>query len=236
MRAVPAALFLFLLAGLALAEAPQPFSASYTLTANGVRAAESSRTLQRREDGVWEFRTVAQPAGVATLFVRDRIEEYSRWRLEEGKVKPMSYAYHQTGGRRERHREIAFDYERGVIASTLTDERWDLPCCAQDLASIQIALMLDVAQGKTQMEYPIADGRRVESYTFEVKGEGRVETPAGRYHTVRVEQRDTDRQRSMIFWLAPELGYLPVRIEQRDAERTVGTLVLRLTRLRGDPG
>lgn len=230
------ALLSLLLLGAAWAEPPQPFTASYTLSASGMRAAESSRALRHMGDGVWEFQTVAKPVGVASLFIRDTILEHSRWRLNGGKVVPLSYEYRQSGGRRERHREIAFDYQEGLIQSTLGAEAWALPPNVQDLASVQIALMLDVSQGRKVMEYPVADGRSVETYRFEVQGEGHMDTPAGRFRTVRVETKDAERQRSMTFWMAPELGYLPVRIEQRDADRAVGVLVLMLNNVVGDPG
>lgn len=235
MRGALAALCV-LIAGTAAAELPQPFTAHYTLTANGIRAAESSRILRGLGEGVWEFETVAKPVGVAALFVRDTIRENSRWRLNgSGEVIPLRYKYHQQGGRRERHREITFQHGDELIRSTLNDQQWPLPRGVQDIASVQIALMMDVARGKTRMQYPIADGRKVETYRFEVMGEGRLNTPAGQFHTVRIEQQDVEPGRSMNFWLAAELGYLPVRIEHHNADRTISRVVLQLQSLVPDP-
>ena len=61
---------------------------------------------------------------------------------------------------------------------------------------------------------------------MQVKGREVVKTPAGELDAIRVE-RVKDASKTTIFWVAPELGYIPVRVEQRKNDSEVLSIALR---------
>jgi hypothetical protein len=88
-----------------------------------------------------------------------------------------------------------------------------------------------LAEG-TEIELPLALPRRVETWTYEVRGAETLWTPAGAVETVHVKPRREPRPGGDLvaeMWFAPALQYLPVRIRIRqDAETWIDLLVDRL--------
>ena len=59
---------------------------------------------------------------------------------------------------------------------------------------------------------PVADHKRVKTYTFAIKGRSTIETPAGRFDAVQFERID-DPKTTLRFWLAPARDYMPVKVQ-----------------------
>jgi hypothetical protein len=64
-----------------------------------------------------------------------------------------------------------------------------------------------------ELKITIADHKRVKSYTFAIKGRGKVQTPSGEINAIRFERID-DPNTTLRFWLSPEKDYMPVSVEQ----------------------
>lgn len=50
---------------------------------------------------------------------------------------------------------------------------------------------------------PVADHKRIKTYTFAIKGKAKVETPGGTFEAIQFERID-DPKTTLRFWLAPE--------------------------------
>ena len=59
---------------------------------------------------------------------------------------------------------------------------------------------------------PVADHKRIKTYTFAIKGKGMVDTPAGRFEAIQFERID-DPKTTLRFWLAPSKDYMPVKVQ-----------------------
>ncbi|MFP4130701.1 MAG: DUF3108 domain-containing protein [Thiohalospira sp.] len=233
---------LLLTAGLSLGTLPAtagegaPFPGDveleYRVKRSGFDLGTMERTITREpvdgESG-HEYRvaSVARPGGMARLLFSGDTRESSRFLWDDDGIRPLEYRYRQRTGK-DKDIRLSFHYGDEVVREAVRGREWELTAGAQDLVSAQFTVMRGLAAGETEFEFPVVDEDGLEGYRYEVTGEVERETPAGTWQTVRVEQiRDKPGKRRSIFWLAPELGYLPVAVEQHKGDDRKGLLELK---------
>jgi hypothetical protein len=91
---------------------------------------------------------------------------------------------------------------------------------------MQLALLMELRDGKTTFRYPVAIRGRVKRYHFEVVGEENTELDIGTFRTLKLERKDDKKDKSWI-WGAPELDYLPVRFLKQKKSGVKVELILR---------
>ena len=64
------------------------------------------------------------------------------------------------------------------------------------------------------MHYQIADRNRLREYEFQITGEEIIETPIGKFNTVKATRIRRDSDRITTFWMAPEYDFLLIRLKQ----------------------
>ncbi len=202
------------------------FPVSYTVSHNGFHLGVAQRTLRRTGPDTLEFESVAKPTGLAALFISDHVIEHSEITLIDHQLHPLRYSYRKTGGKHERHYNLQFDWQQKVITSSYRHTTTALPCNVQDLLSFQLALMLDLQQGKHTFTYAIADKKQVREYHFQVSGGKQLDTAIGRIQTVRLIHANQDGEGRFVFWLAKQHNYLPVLIQHYDQDGNMTTMAL----------
>lgn len=247
---------LLVCAAMAVAAQPADFSADYRVTRKmlgyEVTLASASLSLEHEADGAYRYVSVLKPVQLVALAYGDTLTETSRGRIasapagdgraggspvEAGTVLPERYEM-TLEGRKPRSGSLQFESGRGVIVQRFKNKevRQRVPAETFDRLSIQLALMRDLAAGRRDMKYLMADQNRLRVYRFEATAEERLKTPVGDVLTVKVELTgrlrvdngaglklataetvdDFDDGERTSFWFAPTLGYLPVRIQHVD--------------------
>ncbi len=204
-------------------EALAPFEARYELRANGIQVGE--RTLRLRPDDAGGFRldALTEPRGLGKLFDVRNLQESSRFRLDEGRLRPLEYDYRREG-RKPRHVRLLFDWDARRVTNDIDGNRWQMsiPEGTLDKLLVQLAIARDLAAGeRDEYRYAIADGGKLKTFRFVIEGSETIETPAGRFTTVRLLRKRHDHDRTTRLWCADHLGYLPVRILQDEHEDAV---------------
>jgi hypothetical protein len=202
-------------AALAHGDLPE-FSAEYELRRDGLRAARLTRSLSC-DDGDCRFLSEGRTVGFADLLLRGRIEEWTRFRLEDGRVVPSEYYYRQRArGGNDEYARLFFSPDTGRVSSR-GDERWETHVDGETMDELlsQLRLMLAVRAGETEMEFSVveSDGD-LDSYRFQVVGQEEVETPAGPFEAVKVERVGGSSRRSTRMWFAVDHDYIPLVVEQ----------------------
>lgn len=198
------------------AMALEPYSATYKVSRGRMTVGESRYELRISDAGEVHFRSEAKTRGFISLFRSDEIVEESRLRLDAGHLVALEYEYRHTRGRRtEEYKHIEFDWEAGVAISRVDDEEYRLALDpgVVDRMSLQLRIMQDGLADKQTFVYRAIDEDKLEEYVFTIEDVYRLETEAGDFDTVRIQREHGDR--TTIFWLAPEFGYVPVRVDQR---------------------
>lgn len=208
-----------------------PFIADYKLKRAGVSIAKARFSLSADADtGRYIYESHTTSSRWLSWLSQDDLHERSVMVLDDNGIHPIEYRYDHTGGDKERHAKLSFDWKRQQVENDINNERWqmDIPAGTLDKLIVQVALMLDVPNKDKDLVYQIADGGRLKTYQFVRLEEGEVETPIGTFRAVRVKRLDDKRQTE--FWCAPDLGYLPVRVVQQVKG---GTYTMTLDKLSG---
>jgi len=211
-------------------ENPLPmFNAQYILKRNGITLGVSTRSLTTAKDGTYIYASTTQATGFIAWFVKDRIDEYSKWSFDGTHIRPLEYVYNRHGGNKTRNVNLTFDWQRHIVTNNIDGDPWrmEIPPDAQDKLVYQLAIMYDLLKGKKDLEYKIADGGKLKDYKFEIEGEETLNTAMGKVKTVRI-QRIGDKRDTTV-WCAPQFSYLPVRLEQQDTDGS--NLVMQITSL-----
>lgn len=159
--------------------------------------------------------------GLADL-VRPQHRTYlSQGALTPEGLRPERFTMSRNRGRGLEEARAVFDWSDGQVSlgasGAPTVQR--LPPGTQDIVSIIYQLALDPpASGR--VHFAVTNGRRIDTYAFDVRPEETIETPLGTLRTLPVHQVRRPGAESVDVWLASEYRYLPVRIRfiGRDGE------------------
>jgi len=196
---------------------PRPFTAVYQLTRAGFPIGQLRMSLTPQGGNRYIYEAVTRTTGVVALLAQDKLVEYTLMSFDNGRIRPLEYEYHHTGGKKERHVSVRFDWDNGIAENSVGDQSWRLAVTPGTLDKhvYLYALMIDLQNSRTDLEYPIADGGRLKKYRFSLLGKKRLDTALGMLDVLGVKRVRKNKE-AAIFWCAPELGYLPARIERQD--------------------
>lgn len=227
--------FILLVAGLAGASPafavdgiPVPFKASYSLSIMGTKFALMKRSFTRLSGGEYSYLSETNTTGLAALLYKDRIVEQSTWLLDNGKIKPIQYSYDRSGGKKIRKVTIAFNWNSGMISTSVNGDAWHMPVRdnIMDKLLYQIAIMHDLELGRKNIDYTIADGGKIKTYHFDLLGEERLDTPLGEFKTLKLIRHKPNSKDKTTLWCADTLNYLPVRVENIEKNGRKTTAVI----------
>ena len=91
---------------------------------------------------------------------------------------------------------------------------------------MQLAMLFDLRDGKTEFSYKIPKQNRIKIYEFGLVGEEILELDSDSYRTLKVERTNDDKDKSWV-WSAPQLNYFPVRFLKHKKSGVKIELVLR---------
>ncbi len=212
------ALFFCLVTSAKSASFPESFEAVYELKKGFVTFGETRRTLKKLEQGRFTYESKTKPTGFAAFFVKGEVSEKSIWQFQGERLQPLEFSYLNTGGGKKREVELKFDWQAKKVTNRINGDPWTMALTDGTLDKLlyQLSLMKDLAAGKKQMKYAIADGGKLKTYDIRVRGEETIETPAGKFDTIIVAREGDERSTTM--WCAKSLNYLPVKIQQIEAD------------------
>lgn len=183
--------------------------------------------LEAQSDGLFVYRSWAEPRGVLGFIRRDMAETSLVMVDGDGGIIPVSYRRRDGVGGRDS--DMRFDRGEGKVHIDYRGEQTtsDWEPGIYDLLSLRLVLAHDLARGKLQDIYRVVDDRsRVEKVDVEIAGRERLSTPLGELDTVRLEYASERRDRLYRLWIAPELDGAMVRLEQYEEGRLRGALNL----------
>jgi hypothetical protein len=199
-------------------ELPPAFKAHYMVKKGPLKLGNAYRELQYGIDGELLFSTGSDTTGLAELLHSDHIRETTRLKQGDTRVMPLEYRY-QRSGKRTRTMSQQFDWEQGSVTSRVDETVYEykFPRDVVDQSGYQVSLMIDLAKGSREFNYPVASKREMRTYDIQHMGDERIKTVLGELNTV-VIQRKTKRTTTM--WCAYDLHFLPVKIQHEEKGST----------------
>ena len=210
---------------------PRGFSASYDVQLAGFTLGKADLELTR--DGeTYRYSSFTRSTGLFSFMYDLRIHEFSQGHITKGDVKPELYEYHRRG-KKSRDGRLTFDWKDKQVTNDIRGKVWQMaiPLNTVDRMASQLALMQDLSDGKKNLTYNIADGGKLKQFKLREVGHENIDTPVGRFATVKVVREAEDHENRTTFWCAPDLQYLPVKVEHWDKDD--GTFRMALVSLKG---
>ncbi|MFQ5469172.1 MAG: DUF3108 domain-containing protein [Gammaproteobacteria bacterium] len=210
------------------------FSTKYTFVVDNMDLGFVTRTMRYNSDGSYRFESFSEATGILSFFVSDKILEKSIGKHIKDSLRPDTYVYQRSEGKKDRHVKLSFDWDKNRVTNKINGDLWNMtvPTGALDKLIYQYVMMLDLQKGQTTLEYKIADGGRLKDYQFDLVGKETIDTPLGSFKTVKYKR--VNDKRGTVIWFAERLNYLPVRIEQQDNGNDLKMVVTRVKGLKAD--
>ena len=207
------ALSIAFFSSLAGAAPPQQVEAQYIVTTNGgITIGRANESFTRKGDA-YTIRSETRSEGVLKTFVDDQFTVESSGRVGKEGLKPLEYNERRAKDNK-RDLKSTFNYKIDVMHTEMRGEPSDawVPPGTQDRISIMYQFAHLPELGDT-LVIPMADRRRIKTYTYKMIGEERITTPAGEFDT-RHYQRvlDEPRETKVDVWLAKARNNFPVRV------------------------
>jgi len=202
------------------------FRAEYEMTVAGIPVGRVTRSLGR-EGGIYHFRSDARPIGLMGAFVKKSFHESDRWRLENGRVRPLGYRYvEREKGRESVKTDLLFDWPQRAAWERRRPICWPLTDDSQDPASASFAMMAAAARQQPALVIHSIGGRTPVDQHYRATGRGGFGEGKERIEVVKFVQTDDERL-TLHAWLAPSKAWLPVYIRQvvQDGADTTLSLV-----------
>ncbi len=213
------------------ADLPDQFSITYVLSKGPLTLGEMTRSLTPNNDGTYTYESYSRPVGYARWFTKATLTERSKWTYHNKMLRPLIYSYDSSGGKKERHVKLDFDWKKMRVTNTINNDPWtmDIENNTLDKLLYHLALMYDLQTGREELRYLVADGGSLKHYEFEILGREKLKTKQGVFDTIKLKRPG---KRETILWCAPELNFVPIRIEQNDKH---GLLRMEVKELSGIP-
>lgn len=208
------------------------YDARYDIHKGLLILGETKVRLQQPSPQRYRYYLQTHSTGIASLFLTGEIAEVSEGWVTEGGFRPEVYHYRRTGDAKAHSAELRFDWKHGQVVNNVGRYPWRMAITTdtKDRLAGPLQLMYDLEHGDTDPVYRIADGGKLKTYTLHTKGHEAIQTPLGRFETVKVIRRAQNSDEITRLWCAPALHYLAVRIERWDRDNGTFTLVLHTLR------
>lgn len=134
-------------------------------------------------DGLaYRLESQTETTGIAAVFKPARIVQHSEGEISAAGLRPREFRHERAAGTDR----ASFDWSRRVVA--YAGREAGLVEGSQDMLSMYYQLMLLAPRSGT-IDMPIATGRKLANYRFEVLGEETLSFPAGERQAVRIRTR-----------------------------------------------
>lgn len=224
-----ATLALVLLVGSAVAAERKPFSLDYSVSRNGKALGEAKLSLEQLSSETWQFRThTVGTKGLASL-AGVEIDERSEFRWTDGRPETLRYSFDQEMRFKSKKRSLMVMPNAQRVSGRDGDGEYNLDFepGLLDRNLVVLALAGDVERELKEIDYRIADKRKIDTNQYQVAGSEKIVTARGALDAIRVERIRRDSGRQTTIWIAPSLGFLPARIRQIEPDGDSLDMVLR---------
>jgi hypothetical protein len=220
---IPAGLW-WLVCGLSLAsaahaqsDAPKPFSARYQVQWHSITVGTSDLILkQLGSSGEYEYTSKSNARGIFRIAFSDEITQTSRLMIKDGRVQPLNFRGDDGTPSTKQDVTLDFDWQALRVKGVSEDKPVNIPLQpdTQDPMSVQISLMVALANGHPPTLVRLADKDEIKDFQYVNEGRATINTALGDLDTIVLSSHRAGTSRVMRLWFAPSLGYLPVQAQR----------------------
>jgi hypothetical protein len=185
-------------------------------------------------DGGYAAQSIVRAAGLARMFVRGDVTEYSTFEIIDDGVRPLAYNSSDLISKEDKFMQFEFDWDEDRVSGSVNDQpvQMDLDGRVFDRVSLQYELMLDLLNERKNDEYSLLDDDELKVLQVTHLGEREIKVPFGKFAAVGVQHRKANSKSDRVttLWCVEKLDYLPVLIEQhRDGKLAMRAVLTEYT-------
>ncbi len=187
------------------------------------------RILEPLADGEWQYRFDV------SSFIVD-ISETLHFQWNGGQLLPLKYQYQRSGWIKGKESMADFDWGHQQVRYDIDNHSTtlDIPALTLDRLGYQLQLRLDLAGGKKEMSYLVADKGHLRPYVFAVVGTEELPGEPSAIPCVVVEKvREPDSERKTRLWFAQNQDYLLLKMTQVEPDGEKYEIVLQTAEVSG---
>jgi len=191
---------------------PASVHASYNLFRDGLHIATVDESFER-SGGSYELVSASNPAGALKRLFRTQIRIRSSGAVTASGLQPVSFEYGRLDDA-SRNVSAEFDWKAEQLRMAHEGHTQTSPLRpgTQDRLSVMYQFMfLPMAKLKT-VPVSMTNGRKVESYRYEVSGRDPLDTPLGKINALHLVRQREAGDNTVEVWLAPERSFFPVKL------------------------
>ena len=184
-------------------------------TSAGVATASATRSFSKITTNSFELVNTVE-VSIATQSIMNLTEKSRIISSDSQQLIPVSYSMRRTGYRDESE-YIAFDWVQSVATITTAEQLQSVTIedTTFDKLSHQLNIAKNIKNNTNQISFNIIDGSRIQEYRYVVLGHEDIETPLGRFPSIKIERTlPKNTSRSVVFWLSSEWEGVLLKINQ----------------------
>lgn len=195
------------------------FKAQYAVKKSGVKLAEATYQLSHTDTG-YKFTQNSKLHGLAKILGGDTISAISYIDNIDGNLLLKKHQYVQTGREKNKNEDFSIQWNtseqpfKGQITGTVRNKAIDIETdtAIWEPLSFQIPLMLEADKNTKEYPYNALMKGEIDNYNFVLVSSKSFTFANKDYQLLQMVQTDTEKNRALHIWLAPELNNLPVTI------------------------
>jgi hypothetical protein len=191
---------------------PLPKHARLTFGVNkgrgGVRVGEAIHTLEI-ENGHYVLQAETRTIGLVRLFKRYDLIQYSSGSYRRGGLLPEAFFEERRDSAGTQRHAVEFDHTARMAGFSHGGES-PLPADTQDILSIMY--QFPPLQGSAIAAVSVSNGRKIETYEFEIDTDEKIDTVLGELLAVRLRKLHAPDEEGLEIWLAREYRLFPVKL------------------------
>lgn len=193
---------------------PAAFTAIYNIKKGPIKLGEAVRQLKKTGSD-WQYTSTSRTTGFFGAIVPTVIIQTSHFDWTNGMIRLRSYDFTKNKTAKVVHQ--VYNWDKKQVISQDGDKRhvYAIPDKVQDQSIYQLSLMLDIADGKRNFVYHVAENVRLKDYHIKYVGHDSIESningTRGRIDTVKVSISTKDNKTTI--WFSPAHFFIPAQIE-----------------------
>jgi hypothetical protein len=212
----------------------EPYTARYQVSYRGISGGDIQASFKRgKTANLWLYETQAFPSLLGRIAVSSEARERSTMQITSAGVRPLTFEFDDGKPDSAKDVSLRFDWAAGTVTGEADGKpvEFDLSPGVQDTASVQAAMIHELAAGRKPTGFTIVTGGKMREYRYWHEGRQQVMTPFGQVAAEVWASQRTGSNRLTKTWHAPSLGYVPVQaIQYRKGNPEVQMKLVKLQR------
>ncbi len=185
---------------------------------NGLNVGKVVQTWQIQNNR-YSLTSVAQATGIFSLIKSGKFVQTSQGKLTDNGLEPDAF-WIQRGQSADSTESAQLNHRNKTLtlSSAQNTTTLPLPDGTQDLLSFTYQIALNPPKTGQKIKLFITNGRKLDSYEYQVIGEELLELPQGKTKTLHLSKVHNPNEDGTDIWFGIEQYYLPVKIRFTDRD------------------